>query len=167
MSVSARTGQSCKMQTNQDARSASMAKDEYLVAVKLLLFKDGKLLVLKDQWGSWDIPGGRIRRDQFDVPPEEILRKKIDVELGKEVQYQLGKIVTTLRLEREEVGRDGQKVRIFAVCYEGSYISGDITGGAYIPHYEWIDLKTANLDDYSEGDSWVLRLKDYQRELNL
>jgi 8-oxo-dGTP pyrophosphatase MutT (NUDIX family) len=148
--------------SDKAAAAASLAKDEYLVAVKLLLFKDDELLVLKDQWGSWDIPGGRIRKDQFDISLEDILREKIDFELGEDVKYKLGNIATTLRLEREEVGRDGQKVRIFAVCYEAYYLGGDITGGEYIPHHEWIDLRTANLDDYSDGDSWILKLKDYQ-----
>jgi len=146
------------------ARNASMAKDEYLVAVKLLLFKDDKLLILKDQWGSWDIPGGRIRRDQFEIPLETILREKIDVELGKEIKYELGNIATSIRLERQEVGRAGKKVRIFAVCYEAKYIGGNINIGEYIPYYEWIDLRNANLDDYSEGDSWVTKLKDYQKK---
>lgn len=153
------------MHSDQEARKASLAKDEYLVAVKLLLFKDGKLLVLKDQWDSWDIPGGRIRKDQFDVPLETVLREKIDVELGKNVEYNLKGIATTLRLEREEVGRNGERVRIFAVCYEAEYISGEIIGGDYIPHHEWIDLKTADLNDYSDGDSWVIQLKEYQAQL--
>ncbi len=151
------------MHTDEDAKRHSLAKDEYLVAVKLLLFDKGKLLILKDQWGSWDIPGGRIRRDQFTVSLDEILRQKIDIELGSEVKYELGDIKTTLRLERTEVGRDGLKVRIFAVCYEGKYLGGDIVGGEYIPHFEWIDFKQSNLDLYSDSASWVTKLKEYQK----
>lgn len=152
------------MHTDEDAKINSLAKDEYLVAVKLLLFKKGKLLILKDQWGSWDIPGGRIRKDQFHTSLEDVLDEKIDFELGSEVKYELGDIKTTLRVERIEVGREGQKVRIFAVCFEGKYLGGSITGGEYVPHAEWIDFKTANLDDYSDGASWVPKLKDYQNE---
>lgn len=152
------------MHSDKEAKKASLAKDEYLVAVKLLLFDGAKLLVLKDQWGSWDIPGGRIRKDQFKTPLPEVLREKINVELGPNVQYKLGEIKTTLRLERQEIGRGGKKVRIFAVCYEGKYLGGSIAEGEYMPHHEWIDFASANLEGYSDGDSWVVKLKQYQQE---
>lgn len=33
-------------------------KDLYFVAVKVFLEKDGQLLILKDGFGEWDLPGG-------------------------------------------------------------------------------------------------------------
>lgn len=152
------------MITVNEAARASEAKDEYLVAVKLLLRKGDQLLVTKDQWGSWDIPGGRIRKDQFNESLESILRQKISVELGDDVEYEIGPIKATARIEREEIGRDGYRVRIFAVCYEGLYSGGEIVVGDYMEKYEWINIMNANLDDYSDGDSWVVHLKDYQEE---
>ena len=38
-------------------------KDMYFVAVKVFLEKDNKLLILKDNFGDWDLPGGRIKKD--------------------------------------------------------------------------------------------------------
>lgn len=34
-------------------------KDTYFVAVKVFLERDNKLLILKDNFGDWDLPGGR------------------------------------------------------------------------------------------------------------
>ncbi len=38
-------------------------KDTYFVAVKVFFEQDGKLLILKDNFGDWDLPGGRIKKD--------------------------------------------------------------------------------------------------------
>ena len=149
--------------SDEAAAAASLAKDEYLVAVKLLLRDGDKLFIFKDQWGEWDIPGGRIRKDQFETNLEDVLAEKIKVELGPEVKYELGDIKATMRVQREEIGRNGAVVRIFAVGYEAKYLGGEIQLGEYCDKYEWIDLKTANLEDYRTPSSWVVQLKDYQK----
>lgn len=66
-------------------------KDTYFVAVKVFLEKEGKLLILKDSFGDWDLPGGRIKKDEFDVPLEQVIKRKMSEELGNEIQYALGK----------------------------------------------------------------------------
>ena len=43
-----------------------LGKDLYFVAVKLFLEdKDGKLFIFKDRFGEWDLPGGRLRINEF------------------------------------------------------------------------------------------------------
>jgi len=148
--------------SDEDAAAASWAKDEYLVAIKLLLRDKDKLLIMKDQWGAWDVPGGRIRKDQFNEADEQILRKKVDEEVGAKVSYTLGDIKTTMRLERTDTGRG--KIRVFAVCYEGEYTGGDIDLGEYGVEYKWIDLKTEDLSQYDSLGSWVPKLGSYQKE---
>jgi hypothetical protein len=147
------------------AREQSLAKDEYLVAVKLLLRDGDKLLITHDTFGQWDLPGGRIRRDQFDVPLEEVLSGKITEELGNELKYQLGDIKTTFRVEREEVGRNGDKVRIFGLGYEAVYLGGDILLGEFHDKYEWIDLKSVDLENYKTDSGWVHLLLPYQESI--
>ena len=39
-------------------------KDTYFVAVKVFLEKGGKFLIIKDNFGDWDLPGGRLTRDE-------------------------------------------------------------------------------------------------------
>lgn len=47
--------------------------------VKLLCVAQGRLLVLRNPDGSWDLPGGGARRRESD---EQALRREIDEELG-------------------------------------------------------------------------------------
>lgn len=140
----------------------SAAKDEYLVALKALIRDGNKLLITHDIFGHWDIPGGRIRKDQFDVPLNEILDLKIKEELGEEITYKIEDIKTVLRVEREEHGLNGKKVRIFGVCYEVQYLGGNPKIGDHHDKIEWIDITSANLDDYKSSAGWVHLLKDYQ-----
>jgi len=39
-------------------------KDVYFVAVKIFLEKDGMLLILRDNFGDWDLAGGRIKKER-------------------------------------------------------------------------------------------------------
>jgi 8-oxo-dGTP pyrophosphatase MutT (NUDIX family) len=62
------------------------SKDQYFVAVKVFL-KDGmgRLLITKDRFGDWDIPGGRLRENDFEMPLEEVVRRKMKEELGEDI----------------------------------------------------------------------------------
>src|SRR6185369_4387247 len=57
-------------------------KDTYFVAVKVFLEKDGNFLVFKDNFNDWDLPGGRIRKEEFEAPLEEVVLRKMSQELG-------------------------------------------------------------------------------------
>ena len=149
----------------KDAQKASLAKDEYLVAVKLLLRDGNRLLVTHDTFGQWDLPGGRIRRDQFTVPIEDIIKGKIKEELGPLVKYKLGDIKATFRVEREEFGRGNEKVRIFGIGYEATYHGGEIRLGEYHDKYEWVDLASVDLENYRTDSGWVHLLKEYVSSL--
>lgn len=149
------------MHTVEQAGKNSRQKDNYLVAVKLLLRDGDKLLVTHDIYGQWDIPGGRIRKDQFNTPMEQILHDKIFEELGNEIKYELGEVKATFRVEREEVGRGGEVVRIFGVGYEAKYLGGHIELGDVHDKYEWIDLTSVNLEDYKTKSGWVHLLDEY------
>jgi len=146
---------------NEIHKTRSRAKDSYFVAVKLLLRDGDKLLITHDIFGAWDIPGGRIRDDQFETKLEDVLAGKVAEELGKDLKYELEGIKTTFRVEREEAGLDGKKVRIFAVGYEAKYLGGDIKPGDHHDKYEWIDLKTVDLKEYASPGGWVEQLGAY------
>jgi len=77
-------------------------KDTYFVAVKVFLEKDGKLLILKDNFGDWDLLGWRIKKDEFDVSLNKIIKRKISEELGNDIQYNIGKPIVFIRHERIE-----------------------------------------------------------------
>lgn len=136
------------------------SKDLYFVAVKMLLRDGGKLLITHDIFGSWDLPGGRIKRDEFEKPLEEILERKVREELGEEIQYELGKPKVFFRVEREEYSTK-EIVHIFAVGFEAKLVSGKPVVGEYHDKYEWVNVNTFKPEDYFTG-GWLKGVQEYQ-----
>lgn len=136
-----------------------MDKDLYFVAVKLLLRNGSKLLITHDVFGDWDIPGGRIKKDEFDAPLESVISRKINEELGPDVKYTLGQPVVFFRHERKEQ-KLGEMVRIFAVGYEAVYLGGAIRLGDHHDKLEWVDLDNFKPENYFTG-GWLKGVKEY------
>lgn len=135
-------------------------KDTYFVAVKIFLEKNGKLLILKDNFGDWDLPGGRIKKDEFDTPLEDIVRRKMREELGDSIEYTIGKPETFLRHERVEAVPENPTVRIFALGYHASLLSGEITLSPRHTELQWVDLQTFKPEDYFTG-GWLKGVQEY------
>jgi 8-oxo-dGTP pyrophosphatase MutT (NUDIX family) len=136
-------------------------KDVYFVAVKLLLRDGDKLLITHDIFNAWDIPGGRIKKDEFEKPLESVIERKIKEELGSELTYNLGQPKVFFRVQRIERGID-IPVRIFAVGYEAEYVGGEIKLGEHHDEYRWVnihDFKPSTLFD----DGWAQGLEEYIR----
>lgn len=141
----------------------NQSKDTYFVAVKVFL-EDGKgnLLITKDRFGDWDIPGGRLRENDFDVPLDQVIARKMVEELGSHVIYQLGKPTVFMRHERNELLSSGekQKRRIFALGYSATYKGGKIELGKNHERLEWVDLKNFNPKDFFTG-GWLKGVEEY------
>jgi 8-oxo-dGTP pyrophosphatase MutT (NUDIX family) len=138
-------------------------KDQYYVAVKLFLEKGGKFFIFKDRWNSWDLPGGRIRKYEFDLPLEQVIERKMKEEVGDDVSYELGKSIVTMRHQREEQEPgDGTKptIRIFAVGYEAKLIEGAPRLGDHHVEMLWADIKTFKPEEYFTG-GWLKGVQDY------
>ncbi len=134
-------------------------KDLYYVAVKVFLEHDGKLFIFKDKFGDWDLPGGRIRKDEFDAPLDKIIKRKMSEELGDSVRYEIGKPVVFFRHERTEAS-SGQPVRIFGVGYEGKMMSGEIKMSELHIESEWVDIATFEPEKYFTG-GWLKGVREY------
>jgi len=134
-------------------------KDAYFVAVKVFLEKDGKLLIMKDNFGDWDLPGGRIKPDEFEVPLDQIIKRKMSEELGDEIQYTIGTPVVFMRHERTEAS-SGNPVRIFAVGYEGTLDFGEIKTSERHLEVLWVDPKDFKPEDYFKG-GWLKGMQEY------
>ncbi len=135
-------------------------KDLYFVAVKVLLRHGNKLLITHDIFGSWDLPGGRIKVDEFDTPLEKIIERKLCEELGEAMTFKIGEVKVFFRVERAEQNLGGQKVRIFAVGYEAEYLGGDITLGKHHDSLEWVDVGNFKPADYFTG-GWLAGVQNY------
>ena len=138
-------------------------KDLYFVAVKVFLRDGDKLLIIHDIFGSWDLPGGRIKKDEFNTSLLAIIDRKMSEELGDKVEY--GSITQNgifFRVERLEHGLN-KKVRIFAIGYEAEYKSGDIILGKHINDYKWVDTTKFKPREYFKG-GWLRGVEDYIEE---
>jgi 8-oxo-dGTP pyrophosphatase MutT (NUDIX family) len=135
------------------------AKDTYFVAVKVLLRRDSDLLITHDVFGDWDIPGGRIKPDEFETPMEDIVARKIQEELGNKVLYELQEPKVFFRHERVERSTN-EKARIFAVGYEAEFKSGEIALGGNHDEYKWVDVNTFEPRAYFTG-GWLKGLNEY------
>lgn len=143
-------------------------KDLYFVAVKVFLIDEaGRLLITKDRFGDWDLPGGRLRADDFNKPLEEVVERKMIQELGDNIKYQLGQPLIFMRHERDEILDSGERAkrRIFAIGYEARYAGGEISLGRNHEKYEWVDLKVFKPEDYFVG-GWLQGVRDYLKIKN-
>lgn len=139
-------------------------RDTYFVAVKIfLLDSEGNFLITKDRFGDWDIPGGRLREQDFNIPLEHVAERKIKEELGDNIKYTLGKPSVFMRHERDELLSSGsrEKRRIFAVGYTAQYQGGEIKLGKNHELYEWVSIKTFNPETRFTG-GWLKGVKDFQ-----
>ena len=148
-----------------DHAAVTASKENWFVAVKILLRDGNNLLVLRDTFGDGDIPGGRLRKDDFQTPLLEVLHRKVIEEIGSKVTYTIKdeNPVCTFRHERFEVG-SGEVRRIFALGFEAKYEGGEIVTGDYIESHAWIDVRTAKLEDYLEG-GWLRGVEEYVRKI--
>ncbi len=143
-------------------------KDLYFVAVKIFLINNGKLLITKDIFGDWDLPGGRLRENDFTTPLPEVIMRKIKEELGDSIRYTLGEPIVFMRHERDEVLLSGEreKRRIFAVGYEAIYQKGEIKLGKNHEEYKWIDISTFRPENYFTG-GWLQGVKDFLNKVTV
>ena len=135
-------------------------KDLYFVAVKVFMEKDGKLLIMRDNFGDWDLPGGRIKPDEFETPMEDIVKRKMREELGDQIEYEIGKPAVFMRHERIENAPGNPTVRIFAVGYEGKLLNGEIKLSERHPEILWVDPKDFKPGDYFKG-GWLKGVQEY------
>ncbi len=140
---------------------SSSEKELYFVAVKVFLRDGQKLLITHDIFGAWDLPGGRIRKDEFEKPLEQVLERKIREELGPEVKYKLGEPNDIFfRVERQEAGLNNKTVRIFAIGFDAEYLGGKVGLGDHHDQKEWVDVKTFEPEKYFTG-GWLTGVQEY------
>ncbi|MDP1706882.1 MAG: NUDIX domain-containing protein [bacterium] len=138
----------------------AIEKDVYFVAVKIFLEKDGKLLILKDSFGEWDLPGGRIKKDEFEISLDQIIKRKMSEELGDDINYKIGKPIVFMRHQRIEQSPGNPTVRIFAVGYEGVLESGEIKLSERHTEMLWVDPKNFQPEKYFTG-GWLKSVQEY------
>jgi len=141
----------------------SIEKDQYFVAVKIFLEdKKGNFLITKDRFGDWDIPGGRLRQNDFDTDLDAVVQRKMSEEVGSEVVFDLGEPIVFMRHERNEILPSGEREprRIFAIGYEAMYTGGEIKLGKNHVEYKWVSPTDFKPEDFFTG-GWLKGIKEY------
>jgi ADP-ribose pyrophosphatase YjhB (NUDIX family) len=142
-------------------------KDLYFVAVKVFLEdSNSNLLITKDRFCGWDLPGGRLREIDFDVSLEDVVERKIQEELGGDVRYELGDPIVFMRHERDEILSSGEKEkrRIFAVGYRADYLGGEICLGSNHVAFEWVSKNDFDPEQYFTG-GWLKGVREYLQKI--
>lgn len=117
--------------------------DTYHVATKAFIRKDDDICILVDAGsGTGDLPGGRIGVGEFDVPLDEVLRREIEEELGRDFRYRSHGPVALFRHRRE--ASPGQPVlNVYMIGFELEYTGGEIQLSDEHASYEWVSLDRA------------------------
>ncbi len=135
-------------------------KELYFVAVKLFLEHEGKLLILKDSFGHWDLPGGRIKKHEFDTNLHQIVLRKLSEELGDDVKIQFGIPTVFMRHKRDEIVGDSTEAKIFGLGYIAILESGEIKLSPAHTEMKWVDIKTFKPEEYFTG-GWLKGVQEY------
>jgi len=142
------------------ADTDSSQKDTYFVAVKVFLEKDGKFFICKDKFGAWDLPGGRIKKHEFETPLEDVIKRKMGEEVGEGVRYELDmRPEVLMRHERVEASL-GTAVRIFGVGYRAQWQSGEPQLSEAHVEMLWVDPADFRPEEYFTG-GWLKGVQEY------
>ncbi len=130
-------------------------KDFYQVSLKAILKNhEGKVLVLRNPSGGvsegfYDLPGGRIDVNEFEVPWTDILRRELEEELQL---IDITIVPTPVALGRHEIPstltKDGRSIHVLYIFFEAMLNSGVPAISAEHLSARWVDLQKIMIDEY-------------------
>lgn len=129
-----------------------MEKDFYQISLKLILKNsENKILALKaldngTYAGFYDLPGGRINKNEFNMPFEKILQREVKEEIGH-LSFKLTGL-HPVALGKHKIKQHSKEIHVLYLFFEGSYIKGGIKISDEHSGYEWLDFKKTNLKKY-------------------
>lgn len=136
-------------------------KDPYFIAVKIFLELGNKFLILKDKFGDWDLPGGRIKKFEFEAAFPDIIARKMREEVGESVQYKVSLLPEILmRHERVEASPGNPTVHIFGLGYRAQLISGEVILQDSHTELLWVDKDTFKPENFFTG-GWLSGVQEY------
>jgi len=108
-------------------------KDFYQVSLKIILHNTkGEILLLKAQAGDtyagyYDLPGGRIDKDEFTKAFTEIIAREVQEELG-DIRYELNPrpVAVSRHLLPANAAKNRPEIHVLYLLYEAEYLGGDI-----------------------------------------
>ncbi len=95
----------------------------------------GELLLMQENSGAWEIPGGRIDVGEELIPQTEILKREIKEELGPDIAYRILHPVTTWV-------RPNPSHFVFLIGFLCVKDSGTIIVSPEHKAYQWVSQKS-------------------------
>lgn len=123
------------------------------ISTKAIIRKEGKVLLIKDLKGLWELPGGRIN---FGETPSQTLRREIKEELGLTIS-DISAIIDVQTFCTSKVDTEKQYLLLFFECGVDNY---EIVLDHESIAFEWADLSSIN--EYPMRDVYInalLKLK--------
>jgi 8-oxo-dGTP pyrophosphatase MutT (NUDIX family) len=134
-----------------------MAKenDFYQVSLKAILKNEkGEVLVLGGLAGGsyegfYDLPGGRIDKNEFTVPLPVIMAREIKEEIG-DIEFSLSEIPVAVgrHLLKPHISYESEDTHVLYLFYEARYISGEIKVSEEHNGFKWLSLEDVELEKY-------------------
>jgi len=118
--------------------------DLFQVTQKLLITDDqNQLLILKAVIGDfYDLPGGRLNLQEFNVSLPQCLEREVVEELGTEVKLEIEYQPVAVEpgvLWDKHLQTDHYR-RIFILGYKAKYLGGEIKLSDEHEFYKWVDI---------------------------
>jgi 8-oxo-dGTP pyrophosphatase MutT (NUDIX family) len=146
----------------------------YHIAVKAFIRNGDKLLICKDAFfedesiPEWDLPGGRINKEEFLISFEDILKREINEEVG-DIKYKNNGVAVIFRhrrSEQRELKADVKPIiNILMIGFDLEYLGGDIKISDEHTEYKWLPVEELNdADKYFKG-GLLDGVKKYQEYL--
>jgi len=134
-----------------------MAKenDFYQVSLKAILKNEkGEVLVLGGLLGGslegfYDLPGGRIDKNEFTVPLPVIMAREIKEEIG-DIEFSLNEtpVAVGRHLLKAHISFESEDTHVLYLFFEAQYISGEIKISAEHNSFKWLNLNAIKPEDY-------------------
>ena len=115
------------------------------VGLKAFVANEDKLLILQDEDGFWELPGGRVEKGEIFDGLEKSLRREVAEELGVSFQYEVKNIFYAwirkpdpLQSPSDAVAYAGKDLCIFLVGITCEYKNGEPELSPEHQNFRWI-----------------------------
>jgi len=106
---------------------------DFNVGLKAFIEKDKKLLILQDNDGEWELPGGRVEKSEINKSLSDILLRETGEELGEDFKLSVDHIFHTW------IRKPGDTdYCIFLVGFRCTYVGGEVTVSSEHKDFRWV-----------------------------
>ncbi len=123
---------------------------KFYVGQKAFINKDGELLVLFNNNGGLDFPGGQIQEGEEDL--ETALKREVTEETTLDIT--VGKPIATWNIEVESPQKS-----VFMVGYKCEYVSGEVCLSEEHTRFVWLNKQ--NFQEYKQNTIWFSLIEQY------